>query len=163
MWIHPIVGLKFIIDFINYSVEFYVNATCEYKHKISQIEIEQNDGTKTKLYAAWELWAAYRGLSVTNYALESLLMSFEKFLLEMAKQKTDVSKKTLKVVFAYVLKNSNNVAPLAVLTSVAIAYPEEVEEAMLPLLSVKEFYEWDLSRALQENSVFAPMDGRIKF
>jgi len=163
LWIHPIVGLKFIIDFINYSVEFYVNATCEYKHKISQIEIEQNDGTKTKLYAAWELWAAYRGLSVTNYALESLLMSLEKFLLETAKRKTGVSRENLKFIFDYVLKNSNNVAPLAVLTSVAIAYPGRVEEAMLPLLSVKEFYEWDLSRALQESSVLASMDRRILF
>jgi hypothetical protein len=86
LWVHPIIGLKFIINFINYSVDSYVNATNEYKHKIYQIEIEQNDGTKTKLYAAWELWAAYRGLSVTNYALESLLMSFEKFLLEAAKR-----------------------------------------------------------------------------
>lgn len=163
LWIHPIVGLKFIIDFINYSVEFYVNATCEYKHKISQIEIEQNDGTKTELYAACELWAAYRGLSVTNYALESLLMSLEKFLLETAKRKTDVSRENLKFIFDYVLKNSNNIAPIAVLTSVAIAYPGEVEEAMLPLLSVKEFYEWDLSQALHENSALTPMDRRISF
>jgi hypothetical protein len=160
---HPMIGLKFIIDFINYSVDFYVNATCEYKHKISQIEIVLNDGTIVKQWAAWELWAAYRGSSVTNYALESLLMSFEKFLLEMAKRKTDVSKENLKFIFDYVLKNSNNVAPLAVLTSVAIAYPEEVEEAMLPLLSVQELYEWDLSRALQENSTLAPMDNHISF
>lgn len=160
---HPIIGLKFFIDFINYSVDFYVNATCEYKHKISQIEIELNDETIVKQWAAWELWAAYRGSSVTNYALESMLMSFEKFLLEMAKRKTDVSKENLKYIFDYVLKNSNNVAPLAVLTSVAIAYPLEVEEAMLPLLSVQEFYEWDLSRALQENSTLAPMDNHISF
>lgn len=160
---HPIIGLKFFIDFINYSVGFYVNATCEYKHKISQIEIEVNDGTIVEQWAAWELWASYRGSSVTNYALESMLMSFEKFLLEMAKQKTDVSKENLKFIFDYVLKNCNNVAPLAVLTSVAIAYPEEVEEAMLPLLSVQEFYEWDLSRALQENSTLAPMDNHISF
>jgi hypothetical protein len=160
---HPIIGLKFIIDFINYSVEFYVNATCEYKHKISQVEIELDDGTVIKQWAAWELWAAYRGSSVTNYALESLLMSFEKFLLETAKRKTDVSKKNLKFIFDYTLKNSNNVAPLGVLTSVAIAYPEEVEEAMLPLLSVREFYEWDLSRALQEHSTLAPMDNHISF
>jgi len=160
---HPMIGLKFIIDFINYSVDFYVNATCEYKHKISQIEIELNDGTIVRQWAAWELWAAYRGSSVTSYALESMLMSFEKFLLEMAKRKTDVSKENLKFIFDYVLKESNNVAPLAVLTSVTIAYPEEVEEAMLPLLSVKELYEWDLSRALQENSTFAPMDNHISF
>ncbi|MDO6440481.1 AAA family ATPase [Cyclobacterium sp. 1_MG-2023] len=163
LWVHPIVGLKFIIDFINYSVEFYVSANCEYKHKIHHIELEQNDGTKTKLSAAWELWAAYRGSSVTNYALESLLMSFEKFLLETAKRKSEVSKENLKYIFDYVLKNTNNVAPLSVLTSVAIAYPEEVEEAMLPLLSVKEFYDWDLNRALQERSVLAPMDNRISF
>jgi hypothetical protein len=160
---HPMIGLKFIIDFINYSVDFYVNATCVYKHKISQIEIELNDGTIVKQWAAWELWAAYRGSSVTNYALESMLMSFEKFLLEMAKRKTDASKENLKFIYDYVLKNSNNVAPLAVLTSVAIAYPEEVEEAMLPLLSVQELYEWDLSRALQENSTLAPMDNHISF
>jgi dephospho-CoA kinase len=163
LWAHPIVGLKFIVDFINYSVEFYVNATCEYKHKISQVEIELNDGTVVKLYAAWELWAAYRGSSVTNYALESLLMSLEKFLLETARRKSEISKENLKYVFNYVLKNSNNVAPLSVLTSVAIAFPEEVEEAMLPLLSVREFYDWDLSRALQEHSVLAPMDNRIAF
>lgn len=160
---HPMIGLKFIIDFINYSVDFYVNATCDYKHKISQIEIELNDGTIVKQWAAWELWAAYRGSSVTNYALESMLMSFEKFLLEMAKRKTDVSKEDLKFIYDYVLKNSNNVAPLAVLTSVAIAYPEEIEEAMLPLLSVPEFYDWDLNRALQEHFVLAPMDNHIEF
>ncbi len=163
LWTHPIVGLKFFVDFINYSVEFYVNASCEYKHKISQIEIELNDGTVLKLFAAWELWAAYRGSSVTNYALESLLMSFEKFLIETAKRKSDVSKENIKYMFDYVLKNSNNVAPLAVLTSVAIAYPEEVEEAMLPLLSVREFYDWDLSRAIKEHSVLAPMDNHIAF
>ncbi|WP_324720967.1 hypothetical protein [Salinimicrobium sp. HB62] len=163
LWVHPIIGLKFIIDFINYSVDFYVNATCEYKHKISQIEIELKDGTVVKQYAAWELWAAYRGSSVTNYALESLLMSLEKFLLETAKRKTDISKKNIQFMFDYVLKNSNNVAPLSVLTSVAIAYPEEVEEAMLPLLSIPEFYDWDSSRALHEHSVLSPMDNRIAF
>lgn len=161
--LQPIIGLKFIIDFLNYSVEFYVNADCDYKHQISQIEIELNDGTVIKQWAAWELWAAYRGLSVTCYALESLLMSLEKFLLETADRKTDLSKKNLKFVFDYVLKNSNNIAPLAVLTSVAIAYPEEVEEMMLPLLGVREFHEWDSNRALQESTTLSPMDNHIAF
>jgi hypothetical protein len=163
LWIHPMIGMKFIVEFINYSVEFYVKASCKYKHNISQIEVELNKGTVLEKWAAWELWAAYRGSSVTNFALESLLMSLEKFLLETAKRKTEVSKKNLKCIFDYILKNSNNVAPLAVLTSVTIAYPEEVEEAMLPLLSVREFYEWDLSRALQEHLTLSPMDNQISF
>src|SRR5690606_9894840 len=75
----------------------------------------------------------------------------------------EVSNENLKFIFDYVFYNSNNIAPLAVLTSVAIAYPDEVKEAMLPLLSVREFYEWDLSRALQEHSTLAPMDNHIAF
>ncbi|WP_320120847.1 hypothetical protein [uncultured Sphaerochaeta sp.] len=158
---HPIIGLKLIIDFLNYSVEFYVKNSCEHKHDISRLKIELNEGTVVEEWAAWELWAAYRGMSVTNYVLESLLMSLEKFLLEIAKKQTDLSRKNLKFIFDYILKNSNNVAPLAVLTSVAIAYPREVEEAILPLLTVREFYEWDLHRALQENSVLSPRDNDI--
>lgn len=160
---HPIIGLKFIIDFINYSVDFYVNATCEYKHKISQIEIELNDGTIVKQWAAWELWAAYRGSSVTNYALESLLKSLEKYMLEMASYNTDVSKKNLQFMFNYLLKESNNVAITSVLNSVAIAYPKVVEEEMIPILSIKEFYEWDLSRASQEHVPLTIFDNDVPF
>lgn len=163
LFYHPIIGLEFIIDFINYSVEFYVNADCEYKHKISQVEIELNDGTIIKQWAAWELWAAYRGSSVTNYALESLLKSLEKHLFDTAAYKTEVSKKNLKFMFNMLLKRSNNVAITSVLNSVTIAYPEIVEEEMLPLLKVEEFYDWDLSRALQESSSMAIYDNKIPF
>lgn len=160
---HPMIGLKFIIDFINYSVDFYVNATCEYKHKISQLKIELNDGTVVNQWAAWELWAAYRGSSVTNYALESLLKSLEKYMLEMSSYNTEVSKKNLKFMFNYLLKESNNVAITSVLNSLAIAYPKVVEEEMLPILSIKEFYEWDLSRASQEHISLAIYDNEVPF
>lgn len=163
LWYHPQIGLEFMTQFINYAVDFYVNADCEYKHNLVQVEIELNDGTKVTQWAGWELWAAYRGTSVTHYALESLLMSFEKFLLETAAQRTDVSKLNVKFIYDYILRNSNNVAAAAVLVSVLIAYPDEVEEAMLPLLSVKEFYNWDLNRALQESSTLAPVDTKIRF
>jgi hypothetical protein len=61
------------------------------------------------------------------------------------------------------LKRSSNVAITSVLNSVAIAYPEIVEEEMLPLLTVEKFYEWDLSRALQDMSALAWRDNRISF
>lgn len=160
---HPIIGLKFITEFINYSVEFYVNAECEYKHKVDEVEIELNDGTIKKQWAAWELWAAYRGISVTHYALESILMSLEKYLIDTASIKSETSRKNTQFIFNYLLKNSNNVAISGLLTSVAIAYPEEVEKEMLPLLTVKEFYHWDSSRSLQEHSALSPMDNRISF
>lgn len=163
LWLHPLKGLEFFVQFINYSVDFYVSAKCRYKHQIEEIEFELPDGTNKSIWGAWELWAAYRGLSVTHYLLESLLMSFEKFLIQTAEKNTEISRENLKFIFDYVYKNTNNVAPLAVLSSITIAYPEEVGEAMLPLLKIKEFYEWDLNRSLQEHSALAPMDMEISF
>lgn len=163
LYAHPVNGLKFITEFINYAVDFYVSAECDYKHEITQIELELNDGTPIKQWAAWELWAAYRGSSVTHYAIESLLMSLEKYLLKTAERKTDVSRKNLQLMFNYLLRNSNNVAITSVLASVSIAFPEEVGDEMLPILGVREFYSWDLSRSMQEHSVLAPMDNEIPF
>lgn len=160
---HPVIGLKFLTEFINYSVEFYLNADCEYKYDITQIVIKLNNGKTVKQWAAWELWVAYRGLGDTHHAIESLLMSLEKYLLEIADRKTERSKKDLQFMFNYLLQNSNNVTISSVLTSVTIAYPEEVGDEMLPLLSVKEFYVWDSDRALKESFVSAPQDDKISF
>jgi hypothetical protein len=163
LFFHPSLAIKFITQFINYSVDFYNKADCEYKHRISQIEIKLNDGSTIKQWAAWELWGAYRGVSVTHYAIESILMSLEKYLLEIAALDTEVSKSNVKFIFNYLLRNSNNVAVTSVLASIAIAYPTVVENEMIPLLSVREFYEWDLSRAAQEPFALAPHDDSISF
>lgn len=157
---HPMIGVKFIIEFINYAVDFYVNSDCEYKHNISIIELTLNDGSVSKLWGSPQLWGAYRGISVTSYLLESLLMSLEKFLLEIIIIKTDKVKEFIKYIFDYVYKHSNNIAPIAVLSSITMAYPEEVEESMLPLLSIKEAYVWDISRVVQESAALSPSKER---
>ena len=164
---HPLKALKFITEFINYSVDFYNSADCSTpKHDIVEVEIELNDGTVRKLWGSWELWVAYRGQSVTHYALECILMSLEKYLLETTDRKTEISRGNTQFVFDYLLQNTNNVAVCSVLMSVAIAYPEEVGDKMLPLLSVKEFYHWDSSRSIQEGigmTGFFLQDEEIEF
>lgn len=157
-------GLAFIVGFINYAVDFYVNAPgIRYKFDVTKVDVVIDDQTVSSKYACAELWFAYRALSVTSHLLESLLMSLEKYLLEIAELKNETSRSILNYVFDYVIRNSNNVAPLAVLSSVTMAYPKEVGAAMLPLFSVKEFYDWDLSRTLRENSSLAPVDFEIPF
>lgn len=164
---HPLKALRFITEFINYSVNFYNSADCSTpKHDIVEVKIEFNNGTVKKLWGAWELWVAYRGQSVTHYALECILMSLEKYLLETSDRKTETSRDNTQFVFDYLLQNTNNVAVCGVLTSVAIAYPEEVGDKILPLLSAKEFYHWDSSRSLQEGigtTGFFLRDEEIKF
>ena len=161
---HPVKAMEFVLEFINYSVDFYVNASCDYKHKVSEIEIDLNDGSVIKQYAAWELWAAYRGTSVTHYALESILMSLEKYLLELAASETDVSRANLRFISNYLLTESNNVAITSVLCSVAMAYPKEIGEEMLPLIGVLEFYHWDMQRAWEDrHGTLSPLDNEIPF
>lgn len=161
---HPKKSLEFIVEFVNHAVDFYVNVpdnqSC-YKHLINKVNVVLDDKTIESKYACAELWMAFRGFSVTSYLLESLLMSLEKYVLEIARINSESSRIALNRIFDYVIRNSNNVAPLAVLSSVTMAYPEEVGVAMLPLFSVKEFYNWDLDRALHEHSSSSPLDDRI--
>ena len=160
---HAIDGLKFVVDFLNYSIDFYAKADCEYKHDLKQIEIQLLDKTTVKQWAGWELWGAYRGITVTHYCIECILMSLENFMLQTAAHRSDTSRANIKFMFDYLLRNSNNVTVAAVLSSVAVAYPEEVGEAMLPILGVREFYSWDISRETQESAAMSPLDDRISY
>jgi hypothetical protein len=156
-------GIKFIVEFLNYSVNTYYTTAHEYKKELQYVSITLNSGSTIKQLGNWELWVAYRGLSVTHYLLESILMGLEKFLLELASNKTEASRKILKYLFNYLLENSNSVAIPGVLSSIVLAYPNELGEDFLPLLTVKEFYEWDFHRAHQEFQALSPSDERIPY
>lgn len=157
----PFKGTKFIVEFLNYAVDFYKSAKCRSKYELEQIKIRLNDGTYVSQWSCIELWVAFRGLSVTHNALESLLMSLEKYLLELASIGTVRSRIILRSLFAYILKESNNVAANGVLASVLMAYPEEAGDEWLPILTTKEFYSYDLQRVVSEYSSLAPKDLEI--
>lgn len=160
---HPVKAIEFVTSIINYSVDFYVKANCHYKHEVTEITFTLNDGATVKQWASWELWVAYRGLSVTDYLLECLLMTLEKHLLQVASEKTEKSRESLKILYEYLYSHSNSVMITGVLASVAMAYPTEVEEVMLPLVSLKEMYSWESIRPLRESSSLAPYDDHIPF
>ncbi|GHU07580.1 hypothetical protein FACS1894151_02110 [Spirochaetia bacterium] len=156
-------GLKLVVDLLNYAVDFYAKTNFEYKHEIIQIEIKLNDGSTVPEWAGEELWLAYRGLSVTHNLVESLLMGLEEYLLKLANSNNESRKEVIKFTFDYIYHHSNNVMPISVLSSVSMAYPELVEEEILPLLRIKEFYFWDLKRVGQEISPLAIRDEEIPF
>lgn len=160
---HPFLGINFIIEFINYSVDFYAKTNGSNGKNISHIELKLNDGCIATYWASSGLWLAYRGLSTTNYLLESLLMSLEKFLVEIASEDTDSSKELLNEACKSILRSSNNIAPIAVLASVLMAYPKVAGKPFLPILSLREFYEWDSNRAIIESQSFEMVDDQILF
>jgi hypothetical protein len=148
----PLVALDFISDFLNYSIGEYVKAPVDIKHRTIEVTIELNNKEKRTLYGCYELWATYRSFSTTHDAIQCILISLEHFLLECAKTKSKTSKSNIQYMFEYLLEKTNNVAIPSVLASVAMAYPEEVSQEMLPLFTVKEFFDWDSSRFASEGA-----------
>ncbi|MFD2433803.1 hypothetical protein ACFSO9_09800 [Mesonia maritima] len=157
---HPNKAVVFICDFTNYITSSYKDSEFSIKDELKEIKIILNNGNENIIYGNEHLWNAYRGTTVTHYLLESILISLEKYLLEVARVEV-IENKLLKSITTYFLENSNSVAIISVLTSVFIAYAKAFENTILPILRVKEFYEWDTHRATREHSATAIYDQRI--
>ena len=164
LWVHPYKAFDFIIAFTNYCCESYFKSEFAKDDNIIEIELKINNEKVIKQKGSFTLWQAYRGAGrLTPDVFRSILISLEKYLLTLASYKNETSRKLVKQCFFNLLEGSNNVAITGVLSSLCMAYPEELEECLLPILSVKEFYSWDMARAMGEYAVLAPMDNKIPF
>lgn len=159
---HPLKAVVFICEFINYITSSYKQSEFGTKDELKEIKITLNDGSENTIYGNEFLWNAYRGTIVTHYLLESILISLEKFLIEIAQLKVSENK-LLKSLTNYLLVNSNSAAIISVLTSAFIAYSKAFGDSILPLLKVREFYEWDTHRATREHSATAIYDQGISY
>lgn len=159
---HPIKAIVFICDFTNYITSSYKDSEFSIKDELKEIKIILNDGNENTIYGNEYLWNAYRGTTVTHYLLESILISLEKYLLEIARFEVP-DNKLLKTITNYLLENSNSATIISVLTSVFIAYSKALGDTILPILRVREFYEWDTHRATREHSATAIYDQRISY
>lgn len=163
LWSNTYKAFDFITEFCNYCVENYSKSDFAKDDDVVKISIK-TDSKNIEQIGSYVLWQSYRGTGkVTPDVFRSILISLEKYLIEIAKFKNATSKKLLKHYFFYLLERSNNVAITSVLNSLCLAFPEELEECLLPILSVKEFYHWDSSRAFSEHQALAPMDNEISF
>ena len=160
---HPIKGLQFVVEFTNYMIKSYADSEYSKKEDLIQVEINLNSGEVVQEYSNDFLWLAYRGTVVTDYLLESILASFEKYMLEMANTKEADTILAFQLLVDYCLKNSNSVTLTSCLVSVFIAHPESFGKSILPILKCKECYELDLNRATRERSTMAILDERISY
>lgn len=139
---HPDIAVDFIVRLANRAALSYSQSRM--RHEVSSIQLPTADGSRL-LIASPRLWAIYRGMMPGPQVLECALMSLEAWLLGQAKQNSDI-----RGAFRRILESSSSAATLAVLASVAVAYPQAVGEEALPLLGVQEFYRWDFERSHQE-------------
>ena len=145
---HPRKGLDFLIQVFNFSAEWYAHPRLRNPlEPVWAVELTFADGTTRKQWVNPRLWGLYRGLTVGPYSLQSLLMAFEKWLLDFALSHPE----ELDSVLLEILRRSDSAALSAVIASVATAHPHQSGEALLVLLSAQDYIEIDRSRLASEH------------
>lgn len=145
---HPRKGLEFLIQVFNHSAEWYAHPRLRDPLEPAwEVELTFANGTTRKQWVNPRLWGLYRGMTVGPYSLQSLLMAFEKWLLDYTRSHPE----GLDAVLLEILRRSDSAALTAVVASVATAHPHRSGEALLVLLSVKDYIEIDRSRMAGEH------------
>lgn len=145
---HPRKGLDFLIQVFNHSAEWYAHPRLHDRLEPAwEVELTCANGTTRMQWVNPRLWGLYRGMTVGPYSLQSLLMAFERWLLDYAKSHLE----GLDAVLLEILQRSDSAALAAVVASVATAHPHRSGEALLVLLSVQDYIEIDRSRMAGEH------------
>jgi hypothetical protein len=161
---HPVKAISFVTKFINYSVDFFMQSDYAKEHPLEKLTLKFQDGKERMQYGDLDLWIAYRGSATTVHNLiESLLMSLERYLLQLAAVDSDLAKRLLEEHCKYILQFSNNVALTSVVASVFMAHPKAFTQAILPIFRLRQFYDWDLQRSISEYHSMAPEDRQIPY
>ena len=133
---HPSEGVDFIVDVLNRSVDWYAHPRIQ-SDRIEapfQISLKFADGTSRNQWCSPRLWNLYRGISSGPNVLQSILMAFERWLLDFAGRLPQ----ELDEMLLSILKRSDAAALTAVIASVATAFPSDACETLLVLLQCPE-------------------------
>lgn len=146
-----VVGLKFIISFINQSVDIF-NKT--YPNELNTFNLVIND-EKKQFYGNADLWGAYRGIGNAPELIEDLLLCLEAFLLREFHNTKDkrAIKRVAIIVREIILAESNNIALLPIILSLGIEFYDILKEYALDLASNIDIVLLDLNRLVQESQV----------
>jgi hypothetical protein len=144
---HAAIGLDFYSRVFSHSADWYAHPRLRDRLESPwEVELTFSDGSTRKQWTNARLWGLYRGMTVGPYALESMLMALEKWLLEVGKQEPA----KVDALLVDLLRRSENGAIAAVVASVATAYPRAAGEALLVLLGVRDYIRMDRSRLANE-------------
>ncbi len=145
---HPRKGLDFLIDVFNHSAKWYAKPPMAKQLEPAwEVDLTFSDGSTSKQWVNPRLWGLYRGISVGPYSLQTLLMAFERWLLDYAHKYPD----RLDELMLEVLRRTESAALSAVVASVATAHPHKSGETLLVLLSVRDYVVIDRSRMAIEH------------
>lgn len=146
---HPAVGIAFVLDIFNHSVEWYAHprVSSGYVEPPLEVELTFANGSTRKQWCNGRLWNLHRGTSVGPYVLQSLLMAVERWLLEFAEVRPD----DLDNMLLRLIRDSDSAAVTAVVASAATAHPHQSAETLLVLARCPWAIELDRQRLIHES------------
>lgn len=156
---NPWKALDFIIDFTNHCAENYVksdflkdDAFGRTADDITAVDLLYN-GQIYPIHGSNYLWLVNRGGQITvPDLLQSVVVALEKYLYELGQIESEKINEIIQSFFDEIYTKSNSVILISVLSSIAMAYPNKVGDKFLPLISDKNFFNWDCSRWMSDYS-----------
>lgn len=144
-------AIEFLCEILNYDIE---KLKCSHTQELEKIKVVV-DGNEITLLGNDYLWREYRGRNYQSHVRESLLMTFEKWMMDSIKNNNDGAKfafstERLLAVFDIVYKKCYNVSAWGVLASVATRFPIFVGMKAMPIYSCRDFILWDKTRLSAE-------------
>lgn len=151
LYSHPADAIGFLCEILNYDIEKLKSKHAQELEKIKVVV----DGKEITLFGNNYLWREYRGRNYQSHVRESLLMTFEKWMMDSIKNNIDgakyaISTERLLAVFDIVYRKCYNVSAWGVLASVATRFPIFVGMKAMPIYSCRDFILWDKTRLSTE-------------
>lgn len=148
---HPADAIGFLCEILNYDIE---KSKRRHAQELEKIKVVVN-GKEITLFGNDSLWREYRGRNYQSHVRESLLMTFEKWMMDAIKNNNDgakyaLSTESLLAVFDIVYRKCYNVSAWGVLSSVATRFPIFVGMKAMPIYSCRDFILWDKTRLSTE-------------
>lgn len=148
---HPTEAIGFLCEILNYDIE---KLKRRHAQKLEKIKVVV-DGNEITLLGNDYLWREYRGRNYQSHVRESLLMTFEKWMMDSIKNNNDgakyaLSTESLLAVFDIVYRKCFNVSAWGVLASVATRFPIFIGMKAMPIYSCRDFILWDKTRLSTE-------------
>ena len=146
---HPRDAIEFLIELFNHAADWYAHPrVTEPLEPAFEISIVLPDGSTKTHWANGRLWQLYRGTSVGPHVLQSYLMALERWLRDLAKLQPDMFDSIL----VELLSRTDCASIAAVVAAVATAFPFQAGEAILCLLSSREYIVLDRARMVADFS-----------
>ncbi len=153
---HPVDAIVFLCDLLNDDIE---RGKKQQQNQLEEVRVKLED-KEMLIWGDESMWREYRGRNYQSHVRESLLMTFEKWLMDsinnhIKKAKYALPKDTILKVFDIVYNKCISVCAWGVLASVATRFPIFVGMKAMPIYSCWQFILWDKTRLSTE--LMAPM------